>query len=81
MTTDSWANIFIEECIKEDITIDREIIKQAKENTDAYESRIISLIRNRESDFIQEIDFTQCSCESELMYDSEKQEFYCPMCD
>lgn len=81
MGNETWANIFIEQCIKKNITIDREIIATAKENTDAYEAEVISLIRNRETDFTDEIDFTQCSCTSDLMYDEYKGEYYCPVCD
>jgi len=79
--SETWAEIFIETCLHEGVDTEIGIIEQAEKRTELYESKVVELLRSKETEFGSEIQFSTCSCGSDLMYDNFNEEFYCPICD
>jgi hypothetical protein len=79
------VDLFIKSCIEmHELTSEREIVDKARETDSRNAHFVKELIINGNSEAYNNIDYNQEDCDycgSIKMYDSEKQEFYCPMCD
>jgi aminopeptidase N len=82
-----WADAYIEACLNEGFTTRREIIKEFKRDPATEGSEmgrtVEELLRNRESKAWEDfIDAKECrECDSDLMYDTKNDFYYCPLCE
>jgi len=79
------VDLFIKHCINiHGLKTEKEIIDRAKEEKDEEGHLVKQLIREGKSEAYNEIEFQDIDCRfcgSTKMYDSKKEEYYCPMCD
>jgi len=79
------VDLFIKNCIEiHELTSEREIVDKARETDSRNDHFVKELIREDKSEAYNEIKYEEdfCNeCGNSTMYDSEMQEYYCPMCD
>jgi len=79
------VDLFIKSCIEvHGLTSEREIVDKARETDERNAHFVKELIRNDKSEAYNNIDYDQEDCDycgNIKMYDSNLQEYYCPVCD